>query len=75
MVARPAAVSGLIFVEDNNEVDINAAPVRQLGVSNGRDATGSANQPERQNTTCQAAESDIVECKPEMAFDEEFPEN
>ena len=61
-------------VEENNEVDINAdaAPVHQSEVM---DATGSANQPERLNTTNQAAESEVVECKPEMAFEEDVPEN
>ena len=76
-MARPAAESGIIIVEENNEVDINvdAAPVHQSEVINGNDATGSANQPKRLNTTYQAAESEIVECKPEMAFEEDVPEN
>ena len=74
IVARPAAESGIIIVEENNEVDIDvdAAPVHQSEIM---DATGSANQPGRLNTTYQAAESEIVECKPEMAFEEDVPEN
>ena len=77
IVARPGAELGIVIVEENNEVDINfdAAPVHQSEVINGRDAAGSANQPERLNTTYQAAESEIVECKPEMAFEEDVPEN
>ena len=77
IVARTAAETGIIIVEENNEVDINvdAAPVHQSEVINGRDATGSANQPERLNATYQAAESEIVECKQEMAIEEDVPEN
>ena len=71
-MARPAAESGIIIVEENNEVDINFDAAPESEVING---TGSANQPERLNTTYQAAESEIVECKPEMAFEEDVPEN